>query len=73
MNAEKINELITVCHEHAKERGEWSSIPREKVLAHCYSDVMKDNTEARNAYLAKKLDLITEAIVDAMRARRRAC
>jgi hypothetical protein len=68
MTPEYINDLIKEIHNERKERGEWEDPCLYYTPASCESD---ESRQVRlNAYLAQKLDLITEAIVDAMRARR---
>lgn len=55
-------------HEQMKKRGEWDGLPN---MAGGQDLLCTMSKERRlNAYIAQKLDLITEAIVDAMRARR---
>lgn len=74
----KINEQIKKIHEQMKKRGEWDGLP--PVCTECPStdaehiecnDCKGGSTvDGRNAYIAEKLDLITESIVFAMKARR---
>lgn len=60
-----INNQIKESHEAAKKRGDWGHPDIEKCTYH-----RRTGSDSMGAYIAEKLDLITEAIVDAMRARR---
>ena len=75
MTPEQINTIIPEIHDERKERGEWGGFycdsPYEDCLYQCaFCNKFDDVEEKQKSFLAERLDLITEAIVDAMRARR---
>jgi len=69
MTPDRINELIPIVHEAAKDKwGWWDGAPKVHPMKAMLDGL--DYDAACDAYSAGLLDLITEAIVDAMRARR---
>lgn len=62
----KINNQIKESHECAKKRGDWDGLPYPQ-QGIC---IEAAHEAERYAYIAGKLDLITEPLVDAMRVRR---
>jgi hypothetical protein len=69
MTPDKINELIPEIHKEQRIAGEWEFMEIDCPDREENGQLITEEME-RNARIAIKLDLITEAIVDAMRARR---